>query len=352
MQIFVYLSCATRTMDTQNLTGCRKFTTISDCFVLEFDLILADINNLNFMNMRTLTKNLMTLAVLLFAVSFANAQTHFKAAANCILHDDYVKAASKTKNAVSCVDCYCKICGDKKAKEKEAKRKAQEITDKQKAEKQKLEDQKKLAENKKKAEAERQAEKQKAKDNEAILVAPTPKVSNTDNTETKKKIEPKKETKIVSKKSKTIDKEKIETLLNEIGKVYADSKNFKHKNNYYCKFAFSGTKVTITRTDMGGSRDFTFKHTFDLADIKSISHINNGLVSIKVENVAYESGYYHYKEGEKELKTADWEIDRGFPITYANYGFGNVNYNDGNDKVFNLLRQAALEAGATLHEEP
>ena len=115
------------------------------------------------------------------------------------------------------------------------------------------------------------------------MVAPTPKVSNTDNTETKKKIEPKKETKIVSKKSKTIDKEKIETLLNEIGKVYADSKNFKHKNNYYCKFAFSGTKVTITRTDMGGSRDFTFKHTFDLADIKSISHINNGLVSIKVK---------------------------------------------------------------------
>ena len=104
------------------------------------------------------------------------AQTHSKAAANCIYHDDYVKTASKTKNTVSCVDCYCKICGDKKQKEKEAKRKAQELANKQKTEKPKLEDQKKLAENKKKLEAENQKEKQKAKDNEAILVAPKPKV--------------------------------------------------------------------------------------------------------------------------------------------------------------------------------
>ena len=30
-----------------------------------------------------------------------SAQTHKKAASNCIMYDDYVKAASKTKNAVS-----------------------------------------------------------------------------------------------------------------------------------------------------------------------------------------------------------------------------------------------------------
>ncbi len=285
---------------------------------------------------KSIGKLLMVTLITVFGME-AKAQTHVRGASNCILHDAYLKETSKTKNAVSCVDCYCKVCGDKKNKEKEAKRKAEE-----------------LANEKKNSTPQKNVPVKtntKTKDNAVILVAPTPKVSNTDNTETKKNIEPKKETRIVSKKSKTIDKEKIETLLNEIGKVYADNKNFKHKNNYYCKFAFSGTKVTITRTDMGGSRDFTFKHTFDLADIKSISHINNGLVSIKVENVAYESGYYHYNEGEKELKTADWEIDRGFPITYANYGFGNVNYNEGNDKVFNLLRQAALEAGATLEEK-
>ena len=111
-------------------------------------------------------------------LNFGNlkAQTHNKAAANCIYHDDYLKTASKIKNAVSCVDCYCKICGDKKAKEKEAKKKAEEAANKQKVEEQKLEDQKKLAENKKKLEAENQKEKQKAKDNEAILVAPKPKV--------------------------------------------------------------------------------------------------------------------------------------------------------------------------------
>ncbi len=279
------------------------------------------------------------LVVILFTVlgMGAKGQTHVKSAPNCVLHDAYLKETSKTKNAVSCVDCYCKVCGDKKMKEKEAKRKSEELAN-----------QKKNATPQKNTTVKTNT---KTKDNEVILVAPKPKVTNTDNAEAKKNIEPKKETRIVSKKSKTVDREKIETLLNEISKVYADNKNFKHRNDFYCKFDFSGTKVTITRTDQGGSRDYTFKHTFDLADIKSIYHINQGNVSVKVANVAYEAGYFHYKEGEKDLKKADWEIDRGFAITYRNYGWGSVNYNDANDKVFDLLRQAALEAGATLEEE-
>ena len=116
------------------------------------------------------------LAIILFTTfgMVAKAQTHVKAAANCLLHDAYVKEASKTKNAVSCVDCYCKVCGDKKANEKEAKNKARELADKQHAEKQKLADEKARAEQKKKAEIERAKAIQKAKDNEAILVAPKP----------------------------------------------------------------------------------------------------------------------------------------------------------------------------------
>lgn len=286
--------------------------------------------------MKATAKNIgKLLVVILFTVlgMGAKAQTHVKSAPNCVLHDAYLKETSKTKNAVSCVDCYCKICGDKKMKEKEAKRKSEELAN-----------QKKNVTSQKNTTVKTNT---KTKDNEVILVAPKPKVTNTDNTETKKNVEAQKETQIVSKKSKTINKEKIETLLNEISKVYADNKNFKYKYNFYCKFAFSGTKITITRTD----RDYTIKHTFDLADIKSISHINSRNVSIKVDNVIYESGYYHYKGGETDLKRADWEIDRGFPITYANHGYGNVNYNDGNDKVFDLLREAALEAGATLEEK-
>ncbi len=99
------------------------------------------------------------------------AQTHNKAAANCIYHDDYLKTASKIKNAVSCVDCYCKICGDKKAKEKEAKKKAEEAAAKQKnaqvIEKEKS-NQKQIAKNK--------TQTGKSKDNQAVLVAPKSKV--------------------------------------------------------------------------------------------------------------------------------------------------------------------------------
>ena len=74
--------------------------------------------------MKTLAKNIGKLLTVVLFTTFgvvAKAQTHVKAAANCLLHDAYVKEASKTKNAVSCVDCYCKVCGDKKQKEKEAK---------------------------------------------------------------------------------------------------------------------------------------------------------------------------------------------------------------------------------------
>lgn len=94
-----------------------------------------------------------------------SAQTHKKAASNCIMYDDYVKAASKTKNAVSCIDCYCKICGDKKQKEKEAKLKAAEAANKQKT-----------STPQKKTTA---TTTTKAKSNEAILVAPKPKTNKT-----------------------------------------------------------------------------------------------------------------------------------------------------------------------------
>lgn len=56
----------------------------------------------------------------------AKAQSHVRNAPNCMQYEAYLKETSKTKNAVSCVDCYCKACGDKKKKDKEARVKAEE----------------------------------------------------------------------------------------------------------------------------------------------------------------------------------------------------------------------------------
>lgn len=131
--------------------------------------------------MKTLTKNIWKLFAVILLTVFgfnANAQTHNKAAANCVYHVEFVK--NKTKK-VSAVDGFCKICGNKKEEERKKKLAAEKTASEQKQKvetvKQKQEYAKGLAEQKKKAEA----EKQKAKDNEAILVAPTPKVKVAEN---------------------------------------------------------------------------------------------------------------------------------------------------------------------------
>ncbi|SHK55808.1 hypothetical protein [Epilithonimonas mollis] len=113
-------------------------------------------------------KNRFLLVVILFISMFCvtvKAQSHTRSAPNCILHDAYLKETSKTKNSVSCVDCYCKVCGDKKQKEKEAKRKAEELAN-----------QKKNAVPQKNTTVKTPS---KAKNEEAILVAPKSKVEKT-----------------------------------------------------------------------------------------------------------------------------------------------------------------------------
>ena len=114
---------------------------------------------------KNISKSVLLLFMVMLGISFAKAQTHIKGAANCILQDAYVKEASKTRNAVSCVDCYCKVCGDKKEKAKQAKLKAEETASKQKT-----------ATPPKKTTA-----TTKGKSDEAILVAPKPKVEENKN---------------------------------------------------------------------------------------------------------------------------------------------------------------------------
>ncbi|TXI82167.1 MAG: hypothetical protein E6Q39_00160 [Crocinitomicaceae bacterium] len=297
--------------------------------------------------MKTIVKQFAktTIAALLFvmvlgAANKLQAQTHVKAAANCILHDAYVKEASKKKNAVSCVDCYCKVCGDKKEKEKEAKNKARELADKQNAEKQKLANEKTRADQKKKAEIERAKAIQNAKDNEAILVAPTPKVSTNNKKETKKVVEPKKETKTISKEIKMVDKaKKIETLLNEISNVYSDYKNFETKRQEF-KFSFSGTKITVIYT-FNPVNTIIYTYTFDLSDIKRIVYDRDGNLNIYAENVILDD--FVRSRGHKIVTMKSGEYIR------ASYE-RSFDDRSGIGKIVDLLKQAALEAGATLEK--
>ena len=78
------------------------------------------------MKSKNISSTILLLLISFLISSVAKGQTHVKAAANCTLHAAYLKETRKTKNAVSCVDCYCKVCGDKNSKEKEAARKTDE----------------------------------------------------------------------------------------------------------------------------------------------------------------------------------------------------------------------------------
>ena len=127
-------------------------------------------------NSKNISKTVLLLFMTILGSSFAKAQTHVKGATNCILHDAYLKEASKTKNSVSCVDCYCKVCGDKKEKAKQAKLKAEETASKQKT----ATPQKKTT----------TATTTKTKSDEVILVAPKPKVEK--NTTVKLSVQDKK----------------------------------------------------------------------------------------------------------------------------------------------------------------
>jgi|GEM_PF-6177355 len=109
--------------------------------------------------MRTKTILAAILFVIALGVDKAQAQAHIKAAANCVYHDDYVK---NSKSKTSCVDCYCKACGDKKQQEKETKKKNEVATTKQN----KATPKKKTA----------TTTITKAKGEEVILVAPKPKI--------------------------------------------------------------------------------------------------------------------------------------------------------------------------------
>lgn len=93
------------------------------------------------------------------------AQSHNAMAENCINHDAYIKSKKndQKKGTVMCVDCYCKVCGDKKQKEKEAKIKQEEVANKQKTT---------IPQKKTTAKT-----TTKAKSDEAILVAPKPKTN-------------------------------------------------------------------------------------------------------------------------------------------------------------------------------
>lgn len=290
---------------------------------------------------KTIEKLLIVMLFIAFGMGNIKAQTHVKSAQNCLLHDAYLKELStsknKTKNSVSCIDCYCKICGDKKQKEKEAKQKAEELAKKQKT----TTPQKKTT----------ATTAKKAKSDEAILVAPKPKVSNSVVAETKKIEEPKKEIKTISKKIKTVEKEKIEMLLNEISKLYVKNKDFK-SNRDFTKFDFSGTKITIKSIVGGGSYDYVYIYSFDLKDVKYLTF--DKVVAVKAENGDYESGHWdEFKKEGRDIVKGDWDnakisITKSADTTYTT----NIkSYEEEGKKVFELLKQAALEAGATFQEE-
>mgnify|MGYP003574950005 CR=1 FL=1 len=121
---------------------------------------------------KILMSALAMLFLLVLHAGNAFAQSHNRAAKNCLFHDDYLKATKDKKNSVACVDCFCKVCGNKK-----------EIARKQKLERERLaSDQKhkadeqgrKLEYSKGVSEKQRQAElaRKKAKENDVVVVAP------------------------------------------------------------------------------------------------------------------------------------------------------------------------------------
>ena len=119
--------------------------------------------------LKTFGRSITLLLFVTFVFSKAKAQSHNKAAANCLYHEEFVKNSTKK---VAAVDGFCKICGNKKEEDRKkklaAEKAAAEQKGKQQTEKQKQDYAKALAEQKKKAEA----QKQKAKNNEVILGAP------------------------------------------------------------------------------------------------------------------------------------------------------------------------------------
>lgn len=282
------------------------------------------------------------LTVVLFTVlTFVNAkaQSHNKAAANCVYHEDYLKATAKTKNAVSCVDCYCKVCGDRKEKEKQAKLKAEKTALEQKT---------------KGATSQKNTPKTpaKPKSNEAILVAPAPKVSSNIEKEPQTTAEPKKENKPIAEKKGVVDKNKIEMLLNEIRDMYASNKNFHMDNRILYELNFSGTKVTINKTEKAYTLDYKFyTYTFDLANIKDIRQSYYQDLGIYIQGkIDYElaSGGKIKERAEIKSKKTTEETDKIY-ITSADSDYRKqVVYREANNKVMALLKQAALEAGATL----
>lgn len=244
--------------------------------------------------------------------SFAKAQTHIKVAANCILHDAYVKEASKTKNAVSCVDCYCKVCGDKKEKAKQAKLKAEETASKQKT----ATPQKKTTTT------------TKAKSDEAILVAPKPKVEK--NTTAKLSVE---DEKIIDIYNNRKDKEKL---------IVAYCKNDCLVKLQYPEVVTNSGRIFLRQFD-NSANNYTFtvlKDNFNLNSKFSYTSYEGelseefkdfGLISITFEN----------------NQKIFWEdiVDLNGNCVFSNTEYFDVRY-DKDSKTFKLEKQGTGLYGA------
>lgn len=115
-----------------------------------------------------------------FLAGKVQAQGHTKMAPNCVYAKDYYASLPKNSKSpyVSCIDCYCKACGEKQAKEREQRQREEKLAIEkrtQEAEKRRQEQVKNTQEQKKQLALQRQ----KSKDNQVVLVAPKSKVSNT-----------------------------------------------------------------------------------------------------------------------------------------------------------------------------
>lgn len=137
--------------------------------------------------MKTIKGIISSVWIIILALGNAQAQSHTKAAPNCVYAKDYYASLPKNNKSpyVSCVDCYCKACGVKQAKELEKKQQEE----KQAIGKRKMQAEKRQQEQAKNIQQQKEhiaRQRQKARENEIVLVAPKVKTEQSSTTVTPK----------------------------------------------------------------------------------------------------------------------------------------------------------------------
>lgn len=207
--------------------------------------ILKDLKNQKLLKLsKLICKKMKTIKIffLLIGISVSSllyAQDgHLKCAPGCVYAQQL-----QGKNTVSCIDRVCSICHEKKEKERKEKIEAEKLAAQkraQQAEQRKQQQTKLIADQKKQVAIQRQ----KAKENELVLVAPTPKVDN-------------KKTQILSKE----DREILELVkTNDIViKGYAKFRNEKNNDDPLRAEYFDRIKeewVTLKIIELENSSEF------------------------------------------------------------------------------------------------